>query len=278
VSSVIYHQAKPFPKVKQAAQRALVIDATTAEAYTALAMAAGLYDRDWVRADGNYRRALELNPNSAVAHDWYGFTYLSAMGRHEEAISHGKRAKELDPLTAYITADLGWLYILARRYDEATAECRQALDIDPALHTAHWCLGIANWQKGLLEEATAAYERTVELVPEDHLRADMSMVYATAGKNAKAQQIFQEFEDKARREYVPPIALAWAHMAVGDRDGTFAWLDKLYEERNPELIWMNVSPRYDGLRGDPRFQMLLRKIGFTEAQIDAADALAGKRG
>ena len=97
-----------FPKVKEAAHRALEIDATTAEAYTALALAANYHDYDWARADEGYRRALELNPNSAITHDWYGIAYLTAMGRHEEAIAHGKRAKELDPLTAYIRQDLGW--------------------------------------------------------------------------------------------------------------------------------------------------------------------------
>ena len=110
------------------------------------------------------------------------------------------------------------------------------------------------------------------------MKADLAIVYAAAGKRARAQKILEEFEEKARREYVPPLALAMAHMAVGDLDGTFAWLDKMYEERAPWLIFMNEHPRYDRLRGDPRFQQLLRKIGFTEAQIDAADALAGKRG
>ena len=156
-----------FPKVKEAAHRALEIDATTAEAYTALAMAATYYDYDWVRADEGYRRALELNPNSAVTHDWYGIIYLSPMGRHDEAIAHGKRAKELDPLTPYIRSDLGWTYNQARRYDEAIAECKQMLDIDPNFYFTYWCLGFAYWQKGMLEEAVAAYERGVELEPGD---------------------------------------------------------------------------------------------------------------
>jgi TolB-like protein/Tfp pilus assembly protein PilF len=268
-----------FPKVKKAAQRALEIDATTAEAYAMLAMAAGYYDYDWSRADEDYHRALELNPNSAVTHDVYGIAYLSAMGRHEQAIAHLMRAKELDPLTAYIRSDVGWSYVLARRYDEAIAECRQALDVDPNFYSTHWCLGIAFWQKGLFDDAMAAYERAVDLEPGDmRLKADLAIVYGAAGEKGRAQQILEELEEKARREYVPSIALAWGHMAVGDLDSTFAWLDKMYEERNPELIWMNVQPRYDRLRGDPRFQQLLRKIGFTEAQIDAADALAGKRG
>jgi hypothetical protein len=123
----------------------------------------------------------------------------------------------------------------------------------------------------------AAYERGAALEPGDlRLKADLAIVYADAGDKARAQQILEEFEAKARREYVPAIVLAWAHMAVGDLDDTFAWLDKMYEEHNPELTFMNAQPRYDRLRGDPRFQQLLRKIGFTEAQIEAADALAGK--
>ncbi len=162
------------------------------------------------------------------------------MGRHDEAIAHNKRAKELDPLTPYIRSDLGWAYNHARRYDEAIAECKQIPEIDPKFHYTYWCLGFAYWQKGMLEEAVAAYERGVELEPGDlYLKADLAIVYAAAGKKAQAQTILEEFEEKARREYVSPYALAMAHMAVGDLDGTFAWLDKMYEERTPWLIWMN---------------------------------------
>jgi TolB-like protein/Tfp pilus assembly protein PilF len=260
-----------FPKVKEAAHRALEIDATTAEAYTALAVAAGYYDYDWIRADEGYRRALELNPNSVVTHDWYGVSYLSPMGRHEEAFAQGKRAKELDPLTPYIRSDLGWSYNHARRYDEAIAECERIPEIDPNFYFTYWCLGFAYWQKGMLEKAVAAYERGVELVPEDlQMKADLAIVYA--GNGVRAQKILEEYEEKARREYVPPYALAMVHMAVGDLDGTFAWLEKTYEERPPVLIWMNEHARYDRLRGDPRFQQLLRKIGFRELKFIPATA------
>jgi tetratricopeptide (TPR) repeat protein len=127
----------------------------------------------------------------------------------------------------------------------------------------------------MLEEAVAAYERGVSMNPGDlRVKAHLAMVYADAGDKARAQQILEEFKDKARREYVTPIALAWAYMAVGDLDGAFASMNKMYEQRNPELIFLNVHVIHDRLRGDPR----LRKIGFTEAQIDDADALAGKRG
>jgi TolB-like protein/Tfp pilus assembly protein PilF len=262
-----------YPKLKEEAHRALEIDATTAEAYTALALAAGMYDRDWVRADEGYRRALELNPNSVVTHDWYGVIYLSPMGRHEEAFAHGQRAKELDPLTPYIRADLGWSYNHARRYDEAIAECEPILDIDPEFYFTYWCLGFAYWQKGMLEEAVAAYERGVELEPNDlNLKADLAIVYAAAGKGDQAQKILEEYEEEARRHYVSPYALAMAHMAVGDLDGTFAWLDKMYDESSPVLVWMNEHARYDNLRGDPRFQQLLRKIGFQELKFIPATA------
>jgi adenylate cyclase len=220
-----------FPEVKQAAHRAVELDATTAEAYTVLAWAATSYDYDWVRADEGFRRALELNPGSAVTHDWYGIIFLSPMGRHDEAIAHTKRAKELDPLTAYIRSDLAWAYNHARRYDEAIAECEQMAEIDPEFAFNYSCLGFAYWQKGMLEEAVTAYERGAELDPGNlYLKADLAIVYAAAGKTDEAQKILTEFEEKARREYVPPYALAMGHMAVGDLEGTFAWLDRMYEE------------------------------------------------
>ena len=260
-----------FPKVKQAAHRALELDATTAEAYTALAVAATYYDYDWVRADEGFRRALELNPNSAVTHEWYGIIYLSPMGRHDEAIAHGKRAKELDPLAPYIRSDLAWAYNHARRYDEAIAECEQMAEIDPEFYFTYWCLGFAYWQKGMLEDAVAAYERGVELEPEDlSLKADLAIVYAAAGKRDRAQKILEEFEEKARREYVSPYALALAHMAVGDLDGTFAWLDRMYEERTPWLIFMNEHP---ALRSPARRPALSR----ADAQ-DRVHGSADRRG
>ena len=171
-----------FSKVKEAARRALEIDATTAEAWTALAVAASYYDYDWIRAEEGFRRALELNPNSAAAHDWYAHTYLSPLGRHEEAIAHGKRAKELDPLTPYIRNGLGWWYDHARRWDEAIAECEQIPDIDPNFYFAYWCLGFAYVNKGMYEEAIAAYERGVELEPEDvGLKAHLGIAYRRCG-------------------------------------------------------------------------------------------------
>jgi tetratricopeptide (TPR) repeat protein len=265
--------AEAFPRVKQAAHRALELDATTVEAYTALAIAATCHDYDWVRANAGFQRALELNPSSAVTHDWYGIIFLSPMGRHDEAIAHGKRAKELDPLTAYIRHDLGWTYNQARRWDDAIAECEQIPEIDPNFYFAYSCLGFAYWHKGMLEEAIAVYQRGLELGPGDLvLKADLAIAYGVAGKKDEAQKMLAEFEEKARREYVAPYALAMAHMAVGDLDGTFAWLDKMYEERAPWLIWMNEHPRYDRLRGDPRFQQLLRKIGFTELKFIPAAA------
>jgi adenylate cyclase len=262
-----------FPKVKEAAHRALELDASTAEAYTALAVAATYHDYDWGRAGESFRRALELNPSSAATHDWYGIIYLSPMGRHEEAIAHGQRAKELDPLTPYIRADLGWAYNHARRYDEALAQCKQIAEIDPKFPYTYSCLGFAYWQKGMLEEAVASYRRAVELEPEDlHLKADLAIVYADAAKKDQAEKILQELEEKAEREYVPAYALAMANMAVGDLDGTFAWLDRMYEERAPWLIFMNEHARYDRLRGDPRFQQLLRSIGFKELKFIPAAA------
>jgi tetratricopeptide (TPR) repeat protein len=120
----------------------------------------------------------------------------------------------------------------------------------------------------MLEEAVAAYERGVELDPGNlYLQADLAIVDAAAGKRDEAQKILEKFEEKARREYVPPYALAMGHMAVGDLDGTFAWLERMYQERASWLIWMNEHPRYDRLRGDPRFQQLLRKIGFKELKF-----------
>jgi adenylate cyclase len=201
------------------------------------------------------------------------------VGRFEEAIAHGKRAIELDPLTALVTNNLGWSYIHARQYDEAIAACQQSVKIDPEFYFNDWCLGYAYLYKGMHEQALAAYQHAVELEPHDlQLKSDFALAYAKAGEKAEAESILEEFKEKAQLENVPPYAFAVANIAVGDLDSAFAWLDKMYAEHIPWLVNLNVEERWDSLRGDPRFHELLRKVGFTAAQIDAGDALARERG
>ena len=199
-----------YPKLKEAAHRGARDRRHDGRSlYSVGAPAATFDDCYWIRADEGFRRALELNPNSAIAHDWYGAVYLRPMGRHDEAIAQGRRAKELDPLTPDIRVDLGFAYNFARRYDDAIAECKQILDIDPNFYFTYWCLGYAYWQKGMLEEAIAAYQRGVDLNPEDlRVKAHLAMVYADAGDKTRPQQILDEFKEQARRGYVPAIALA----------------------------------------------------------------------
>ena len=259
--------------MKKAAHRALEIDATTAEAYTALAMAASYYDYDWIRADEGFRRALELNPNSVVTHDSYGIAYLSPLGRHEEAIAHGKRAKELDPLTPGIRVSLGWSYDHARRWDEAIAECEQVLEIDSNFYFTYWCLGFAYVNKGMYEEAIANYQRGVELEPEDMgLKAHLGIAYRASGMEDRAQKILEEIEEKARHEYVERTEMALAYIAAGNWDEALTWLEKAYDEHSTWLIFMNEHASFDPLRGEPRFQQLLRKIGFKELKFIPAAA------
>ena len=201
--------------MKEAAHRALEIDATTAEAYTVLVAAATFYDRDWIRADEGFRRALELNPNSAIAHDRYGAVYLRPMGRHDEAIAHGKRAKELDPLTP----TSGSISALHTTSPAATMKrsrnASRSMDIDPNFYFTYWCLGYAYWQKGMLEEAMAAYQHGVDAEPRRFAgESPPRDGLCRYGDKARAQTDLEEFKEKARREYVPPVALAGADMAV----------------------------------------------------------------
>jgi tetratricopeptide (TPR) repeat protein len=148
-----------YPKVEAAATKALELDNTNDEAYVALALVKFFYYRDWVGAESFFKRAIQLNPNSVFAHDYYGINYLSPMARHDEAIAEGKRAQELDPLTVAIGADLGWAYNHARRYDEGIEQCQKVLEMDPNFSFGYWCLGMAYSQKGLYEKAIATFQK-----------------------------------------------------------------------------------------------------------------------
>ena len=194
-----------FPKAKAAATKALVIDDTLAEAHTSLAFATWYYDWDWRAAETEFKRALELNANYPVAHQWYG-SYLSSMGRHEEAIAEKRRAVELDPLSLVMNRSAGWTFYFARRYDEAIEQYRKTLELDPNFALAHLWLGEAYKQKGMHQEAILELHKASVLSGEDHAKlAALGHAYAFSGRRAEATKILEKLEEMSKRSYVPPV-------------------------------------------------------------------------
>jgi tetratricopeptide (TPR) repeat protein len=257
-----------FAKARAAVLKALGIDDTIAEAHTSLARIKSSFDWDWLTAEEEFRRAIELNPNYATAHHLYG-RHLMIMGRLDEAAVEIRRASELDPLSLFISADLSAPLFFARQYDRAIESLRETLEMDPNFALAHVRLGGAYEFKGMYEEAIAEYQRAMELsgssADKPGMAATFAGIYAKCGRGDQARDILNRLKEQSQREYVSPCHIAEVHAALGEEDQAFEWLEKAYDARSSGLRFLKVSPFFtDSLRLDPRFADLLRRVGFPE--------------
>ena len=253
-----------FPKARQAADRALEIDDTLAEAHAALAYCLGSYDWNWTPCEKEFKRALELKPESSMIHHWYGFSYLAALGHLDEAIAEVKRANELDPLALSVSSNIGLLLYLARRYDEALEQFQQNLEIERSFVYTHWQMALTYEQLGQYDKAIAGFQKAIALSPTSVLpRALLARTYALAGRKSEATALLDELTET--QSYISPYRIAAIHDALGDKDRAFKWLEHAYDGRDGWLIWLAVDPVFDNLRDDDRFTDLLNRIGLAEA-------------
>jgi TolB-like protein/Tfp pilus assembly protein PilF len=253
-----------FPRAEAAAATALKLDDNLAEGHTSLAFVKMAYEWDWASADREFRRALELNPNYATAHQWYA-SYLAMMGRFDDSIREIKRAQELDPLSRIINANLGLHYYYARKYDESIEQLKKTISLDEAFFVPHQYLGRTYIQKGMMKEAMAELERARELsdnAPE--VVASLGHAYAIAGRTSDAQKALSDLDEIAKERYVLPYFRAAVYTGLGDKDQAFMWLGRAFEERHPGLALINIDPRFDSLRSDPRFADLLRRLNLPQ--------------
>ena len=251
-------------RAKTAALKALELDNTLAEAYTSLGYIASTYEWDFPSAEKNFKRALELNPSYATAHHWYGLTYLSYVGRHEEAILETQRAAELDPLSLIINASYGRAFYYAKQYDKAIEQFRKTIELDPSFVRAHLYLGWTFEAKGMFNEAIAEYEKARALDDSPVISASLAHVLAVAGRKDEAQKLLVELSDLSQRRYVSAYDLALIHTGLGEKDRAFQFLEKAYQERSSALSWLRVDARLDNLRSDPRFSDLQRRVGLPQ--------------
>jgi serine/threonine-protein kinase len=248
-----------FPKAKSAALKALEFDSTSAEAHATLAHVHLEFDHDWEAAEREYLRAIQLGPNYATAHQWYG-GFLSAMGRHQEALQQAETARQLDPLSAIIQTWVGLRYYFARRYPNAIAEYLKALELDQNFAPAHWHLGWAYEATGELEKGVSEEERAVALDPENLLYvASLGQAYALAGKTGEARATLTRLAKAAETRHVSAYHVAVVYIALGDLESGLTWLERAYDEQSPWIGYMKVDPRLDPVRSSPRFQRLLAK-------------------
>ena len=250
-----------FPHAREAIGKALELDPDVAEAHTTLAFIQLYYEWDWAAADREFLRAIELNPNYANAHHWYG-EYLSLVGRHNLAIREAERARELDPLSSIINTWVGSRYFFARRYDTAVEQYRNVAELDPGFVPVHLALGQAYVQKQMFPEAIGELEKAVDLSGGSPVYlAALAHAYGVTGRKQDASRVIDQLQNLAVRRYVASYDMALAWLGLGDYDRTLASLERSVEDRSPRLLFLSVEPRLDALRSNARFQALVRRVG-----------------
>jgi len=251
-----------YPKAKQAATKALELDETLAEAHTSLANILSC-QWDWLGAEEEFAKALRGNPSYATAHHWYSI-HLGTLGRLDEGIRELKIAEELDPLSPMIHAYAGIVYFCARKYDIALAELDKALELDPNFVPAHANRVDVYLAKSMFEEALAELERVLPFFQplSTAMRAEVGSVYAIAGRTEEAKRILRECEEASAHERAEDVnhrALAIIHLKLGNKDRALEWLEKAFEARTITPFLVKLSPYFDEITSDPRFDELMKK-------------------
>ncbi len=247
-------------RARAAALTALQLDPSLAEAHTALALIVQNNDWDWQTAEREFQMAIALNPNYATAHQWYA-EHLMWRGRFDEALRESERARALDPLSLIIAADHGAILYFSRRYDRAIEKLKSVLAVDPNLSRAHLVVA-AMADNGEFDQALEMEKRSQPTEEAPVHWSTLAYVYGRAGRTAEAQHALQELVRLSRSEPVQARVFVWGYAGVKDTAQTLAWLEKAYAERSGEIVSIKVNPAYDFLRGTPRFQRLLDRVGL----------------
>jgi serine/threonine protein kinase len=257
-----------LPKAKAAAVKALELDDTLAEAHAALAYAVFFADWDWSKAEREFKRAIELNPNSALSHGRYS-EYLKTRLRFDESMEEAQRAQELDPLSTDIASQLGFNYMFTRRYDESIAQFQKALDLNPNLSAIRAAMSWAYAMKRMYPQALAEYDKIAEpdkaVAAENQLVADgLGWVYAVSGRRDDALKIAKKVEELSSHAYVDFYQLATIYAGLGEKDEVFRLLEKGYQQHSAGTAFLAVDIFWDNIRSDPRYADLLRRMGLPQ--------------
>jgi serine/threonine protein kinase/Tfp pilus assembly protein PilF len=253
-----------MPKAREAGRKALELDDTLAEAHVDLAIIHFWYDYDWNAAEREFRRAIELKPNSADAHAYFGWELISA-GRVDEGIAESKRAVELDPLSIEVNETAGQNLYYARQYDQGIEQLRKILDMEPDYWLARMLLGLAYEAKGDLARAVVELKKAREIeasIPWP--LAELGHAYAQSGRKGDAENALRELEGRSKRSYVPAYNFAEVYIGLGDKGQALAMLEKAYADRSMMLTLLPVDHEFDSLHSDPRYTGLLRRMGLPQ--------------
>jgi TolB-like protein/Flp pilus assembly protein TadD len=253
-----------LPQAKAAARKALEIDDSLGEAHLALARIIQLYDWDWPAVEKEYKRALDLNPNNAMAHAWYG-EYLQEMGRNEEAFAQMRQVMALDPLSSVGASELGYIFYTARQYDQAIRAFQKVLELEPDHIEAHVGLGWAYEEKKMYREAIAELEKAANLSNRHELIvASLGKVLGESGRKQEAGKLLEDLEVRSKHRYISPCLIALVQIGLGEKDRAIASLEQGYADRDQWMLYLKVDPHMDDLRADPRFENLIRRVGLPQ--------------
>jgi serine/threonine-protein kinase len=250
-----------MPKAKASIWRALELDESVAESHATLGVILALYDWDWVGAERELTRSIELNGASPNARDVYAFYYLRPSGRIDEAVAEVQNALSLDPLSILFRVHLGFLYYLQHRYDDAIAQYRKVLEMSPKYYLAHAMLGPVYAMTGKFEKALECYiEARAADADSKFVDSLEAMTLALAGRNQEAKAELDDIMRRAARDYISPVSIAYVFAALGDKNAAFDQLDQAIADRDPNVLGLKSNPAFDGLRNDARYVALLRKM------------------
>jgi len=250
------------PKWRAAVTKALELDPTLADAYLSRGGLLAELDWNWQDAERDVQRALELNPNLALAHFGYAY-YLASVGRPDEAVTEARRAVQLDPFSVNTNAALGRTLVFAGRQDEALQQGRRMLEVNTL--TAHRIMGLAYEQMGNFDLAIGEFQQRMKGIDQyyplfpDSI-AELAHAYAAAGMRSEALRLLSELQRRSKRRFVPSWTFALIYAGLGDKDQAFRWLDKGFDERPSDMSLLKVDPRWATLRSDPRYPDLLRRM------------------
>jgi Tfp pilus assembly protein PilF len=253
-------KAETIPKAREAAAKALALDDRLAEAHASTALLAQNYDWDWRKAEREYRRAIDLDPNYATARHWYA-EFLTLQGRFSEALEEIERARRLDPRSLIISADRGAILYCARRNKEAIEQLRAVLEMEPNFPRAH-IIVFAYVAEGLTEEALRDVRQWQKIQDGPFTWMLFAYVHGRAGHKSEARKFLHRLETERSRRYVDSSKLMIGYLGAGDHEQALNWGERALAERSTALVWLKVDPAYDPLRSDARFHQLSAKVGF----------------
>jgi tetratricopeptide (TPR) repeat protein len=239
--------------------QALQIDDSLPEAHTSLGLVKEHFEWDWAGAEQEFKRAIELNPNSATAHHWYG-DYLANMGRSEQGLRETTKAKNLDPLSPIINTTLGWQLYLAGKNDAAADQLRSVLDIDAKFAPARRILEEVYAQMGKHKEAVSEREKILALSGSPELAASIEEDFAKSGYKGVLRSWLDGLTEISKYGYVSPYSIAQAYVRMDEKEKTFEWLQKAFEEHDSGLVSVAVEPIFQPVRSDPRFKDLVKRM------------------